>query len=272
MAGILRFFKRRKRLAEKARAYGPALGNVKVYCMFIGYPRSGHSLIGSLLDAHPNVVIAHEADTLRMVERRMPRNDIFVTLLENSRAYAEAGRAETGYSYEVPGQWQGRFSKLLVIGDKKGGQSALALLRNPHLLDELQRMLEAIALKIIHVIRNPFDNIATICTRGRSFDSAFDLYFSQCDSVARIRQRLGPNIVLDLRQETVIEAPKEALVKLWRFLNVEPLDDCLDACASIVYESPNKSRCKIDWTSEMIERVHERMADYDYLAGYTYET
>ncbi len=26
--------------------------------MFIGYPRSGHSLVGSLLDAHPNIIVA----------------------------------------------------------------------------------------------------------------------------------------------------------------------------------------------------------------------
>ena len=28
--------------------------DLKTYCMFLGYPRSGHSLIGALLDAHPD--------------------------------------------------------------------------------------------------------------------------------------------------------------------------------------------------------------------------
>ena len=28
--------------------------------VFIGYPRSGHSLIGSLLDAHPEVIVSDE--------------------------------------------------------------------------------------------------------------------------------------------------------------------------------------------------------------------
>ena len=35
--------------------------------MFIGYPRSGHSLIGSLLDVHPNAIVAHELDALKFV-------------------------------------------------------------------------------------------------------------------------------------------------------------------------------------------------------------
>ena len=40
---------------------------LQAYCMFIGYPRSGHSLVGSLLDAHPNIIIAHELNALQFV-------------------------------------------------------------------------------------------------------------------------------------------------------------------------------------------------------------
>ena len=52
MVGILRLFKRRKRLAEKARAYSPALDDVNVYFMFIGYPRSRHSFGGGCRALH----------------------------------------------------------------------------------------------------------------------------------------------------------------------------------------------------------------------------
>jgi hypothetical protein len=31
-----------------------SFAHVESFCMFIGYPRSGHTLIGSILDAHPN--------------------------------------------------------------------------------------------------------------------------------------------------------------------------------------------------------------------------
>ena len=36
------------------------LDNTETYCMFLGYQRSGHSLIGALLNAHPGTVIAHD--------------------------------------------------------------------------------------------------------------------------------------------------------------------------------------------------------------------
>ena len=36
------------------------IAGVKKFVFFIGYGRSGHSIIGSIMDAHPHVVIAHE--------------------------------------------------------------------------------------------------------------------------------------------------------------------------------------------------------------------
>src|SRR4051812_7341147 len=86
-----------------------AFSGVKTFCMFLGYPRSGHSLVGSLLDAHPNMVIAHELDVLKFVRAGFSCEQIFYLLLENSENYAKAGRKYSGYSYAVPNQWQGRF-------------------------------------------------------------------------------------------------------------------------------------------------------------------
>jgi len=37
------------------------------FVLFVGYPRSGHSLVGSLIDAHPHAIIAHEVKTLANV-------------------------------------------------------------------------------------------------------------------------------------------------------------------------------------------------------------
>ncbi|PSO51862.1 MAG: hypothetical protein BRC34_14235, partial [Cyanobacteria bacterium QH_1_48_107] len=51
--------------------------NVDKYCMFIGYPRSGHSLVGSLLDAHPNIIIAHELNALNFVDMGFNQQQIY---------------------------------------------------------------------------------------------------------------------------------------------------------------------------------------------------
>jgi hypothetical protein len=148
-----------------SRRYRELFAGVKTYCMFLGYPRSGHSLVGSLLDAHPNVIIAHELDVLKHVQARFSTNQIFYLLLENSRKLAARGRGYSGYSYEVANQWQGRFRELHVIGDKKGGGSSTRLHSNPGLLDSLCKTI-GIKTKFVHVIRNPYDCITTITSRN----------------------------------------------------------------------------------------------------------
>ena len=134
------------------------LAGVERYCMFVGYPRSGHTLIGSLLNAHPEMVIAHELDALAHVQAGFSRGQIFALLLDRDCAYNEAGRSSQGYTYDVPGQWQGRFEKLRVIGDKKGGRSSMRLRANPDLLGQVRRVI-GLPMRIIHEVRNPFDNI-----------------------------------------------------------------------------------------------------------------
>ena len=52
-----------------------------------------------------------------------------------------------------------------VIGDRKGQDTALALIDKMSLLDEIREVIQ-VPIKLIHVIRNPFDNIATMMLRA----------------------------------------------------------------------------------------------------------
>jgi hypothetical protein len=122
-------------------AYRRSFRDLETFCLFIGYPRSGHTLIGSLLDAHPNAVIADELDVLRFIQAGFSKNQIHYLLLRNSRKAAAGGRERTGYHYHVPGQWQGRYEKLRVIGDKMGGATALRLKFTPALMTSLAKIL-----------------------------------------------------------------------------------------------------------------------------------
>ena len=117
--------------------YRKDLEGIERYCMFIGYPRSGHSLVGSLLDAHPDIIIAHELDALRYVELGLTRDQIYSLILERSRQFTESGRVWSEYQYAVPNQSNGKYRELKVIGDKKGGITSLKLNENPMLLSRL---------------------------------------------------------------------------------------------------------------------------------------
>lgn len=255
-----------------SRPYRDLFAGVKTYCMFLGYPRSGHSLVGSLLDAHPNVIIAHELDVLKFVQAGFSKDQIFYLLLENSRKLAERGREYSGYSYVVANQWQGRFRRLEVIGDKKGGRSSTRLHSNPALLDSLYKTI-GIKTKFVHVIRNPYDCITTMTTRNTrnyTLENRIENYFSRVETVAAAKSRIHPLDIVDVRQESLIEEPKKWLRELCHFLGVDPSQDYIDDSAGIIFKSPQKSRHKLPWSPENIRLVAEKMKPYAFLAGYSY--
>ena len=56
------------RSREKTHEYASDFKDIETFCVFIGYPRSGHSLIASLLDAHPEMVFSNELNVLRYIK------------------------------------------------------------------------------------------------------------------------------------------------------------------------------------------------------------
>lgn len=238
--------------------------------MFIGYPRSGHSLVGSLLDAHPDAVIAHELGALPYVQRGASRNQLYWLILDADRRFTKSGRVWTEFTYAVPGQWQGRFRRLRVIGDKKGGNTTLALGEDPSLL---QAVADVVGDKmvLIHVVRNPFDNIATMHRRGfGTLDECADSYFSRCVINDSVRHTDGVT-VLDVRHEDVVENPSAQLGRLCSSLGLSTTTDYLADCASTVHAAPHRSRTEVTWPSETSDRVSQGILDFDFLDGYSFD-
>lgn len=250
------------------------------YCMFVGYPRSGHTLVGALLDAHPNMIVATELNALEFLERKYSRQQIYYLLIQNSQKHTVAGREWTGYSYKVPNQWQGRFQTLKVIGDKKGGASTRKFRTNPEILKLLQKRIN-IPIKFIHVIRNPYDNISTMYRRkslhftglirdSLDLESYVHGYFNLCETIDWLRKKIPAEDWFDIKHESLIENPQRVLQKLCNFLQVEAKNDYLESCASIVFKSPKKTRYNAPWTDKLIDLVSDKINQFSFLIGYSY--
>src|SRR5436190_10521519 len=117
-----------------ARRYAGLYEALSAYCTFIGQARSGSTLVGALLTAHPEVAIAHELDALKYVQHGISRNQLFALLLRHDRMFIEHGAHAQEFHYLVPNQWQGRFQKLKVIGDKRAAATSMRLRESPELL------------------------------------------------------------------------------------------------------------------------------------------
>ncbi|HEX7248704.1 MAG TPA: sulfotransferase, partial [Actinomycetota bacterium] len=247
------------------------IDGVRCYCMFIGYPRSGHSLVGSLVGAHRNAVISHELDALRYVQTGLIGRDLLYSMiLRRDREFGKAGRRWTGYDYSVPGQSQGRVEDLLVIGDKRGGGSTRRLGAHPDLLDRLERLVD-VDVRLIHVIRDPYDTIASMHRRGRQpLTASIERFFALCATNASIREH-RPGAVVDVRVEELIRRPAETVAGLVGSIGLDAPETYLGACAGIVFATPKRTRTSIDWPDHLIADVAHRMSSYDFLRGYSYE-
>jgi len=267
------FYVNKHKSLKSSKLYKENFEDIEKYCMFIGYPRSGHSIIGALIDAHPNAIIAHELDTLRYIEEGFDKNQIFYLLLINSKSFAKAGRTWDNYSYKVEKQWQGTFKKLKVIGDKKGGNSIKRIQSNPKLLQELYKTIDKLPIKFIHIIRNPYDNITTMAKKhfNNNLKNAIDEYFSLCETVKNIKKQIKKNDVIDMKHESFVLNPKSNLESICNFLGLDADVDYLKDCAKIVYNSPHKTRNDLKWTSNLINIVDNKIKEFEFLGGYSYD-
>jgi hypothetical protein len=254
------------------------LRGVETYCLFIGHARSGHSIVGALLDAHPQIVISDELDALRYVPYGFDRWQLTYGSLDIARRQAQtqrqkAGRGGQTYSYHVPGQWQGRAHDLRVVGDSRAGWTTRRLTADPELLDRLRERMSPLRVKFIHVVRNPFDNIATMMVRGgRTFDDAFAQYAANCEAIVPLSKRIGVEALARIRHEDLVGHPQAALVTLCDFLGVTPEPDYLEAASAILFRSPSRSREGVDWPAERLRKVEELVGRFDYLSGYGFDS
>lgn len=244
---------------------------VRAFCLFVGHPRSGHSLLGAMLNAHRNAVIAHELDAMSCVREGCSRDALYWLILRRDRRFTAAGSLGSGYRYEIPGGWQGRFESLRVIGDKRGGAASRAFAADPTLLARLRRLVR-VPLRLIQVVRNPWDNVATIAARERrSLADASAYYFSLWEAVERLRSELDEDELARVRHEDVIADPAGRLEALCRFLDLPSDPEYLGACASVVWPEPSESRHRVRWPERLREEIAERATRHALLARYRFE-
>lgn len=286
----------RLRAAKWRRAHGRSLSGVRSFLQFAGFPRSGHSLIGSLIDAHPDALVSHELDILGLLEAGWSQRDIFSLIGSESAAFMAHGRYWNGFAYVVPNQFNGRATAPTVIGDKKGDWAVRRTQHDPALLDRLHGAID-LPCKWLLVIRNPFDNIATMTLRrGKAYDrlriaspdtatfraalkaelgksiadhaddAMIDDFLGLCRGVAAMQARIAPKNWLGVGYEKFTQDPAAGLSRILSFLDLPDRDGFVVDATSIVREGNNRSRHSVAWSDTQIARVRDAIAEFDFLS------
>ncbi len=233
-------------------------------------------MIGSLLDAHPDVILSDEADALEYVQAGFSRDQIFHILLRQSRNEARKGRVTARrllpYSYQVHGQWQGQYRTLRVVGDSTAGSSTQALGLQPDLWEKIKYTMYGVDIKFIQVLRNPYDPISAMMARsGRTFENAIETYFSYCETLTKLRARMKPSQLFSIRYEDFVQNGEFKLTEICKFLGLQAEPDYLKACTQILHDSPETSRQWVSWDTTHIDQVAMKIQHYDFLHGYSFE-
>ena len=248
-----------------------AFQQVEAFCLLVGYARSGSTLFGSVLNAHPEMVIAHEADIMRYVHPGVSRNQLFGILLGRDREFAGIGRQWHGFDYAVPGHAQGEFTRLRVIGDKHAGRATRWLREDPTRLDRLRHVV-GVPLRVVHLVRNPFDNVASMArNRDIPVSRALEVYCGLSRGVDRIRRELTAEELLDVRYEDFLQHPESVIPAVCTFLGVAADGDYVTACATLMEAGGPRGRDTVTWSAEERDTLETLIGDLDMLKGYSFE-
>lgn len=253
------------------RRYRQEFAAVERFLLFIGYPRSGHSIVGALLNAHRDAVVAHEFDAAPLIASGCSREELFSHILARAYWFNMRGN-RANYLYAVPGQWQGRFETLRVIGDKRGGSVTRTLADRPDFFEQV-RSLVGIPLRLVHVVRNPFDNISAISIwHELSLAESVDFYFSHWETTARLDELCAPEELMVLHHEEMIRDSKGVVSRLLGFLELAVYPGYLEDCARVLFDKPTQTRRRLPWTPQLVREVEQRMRPHPLLEGYSFDS
>lgn len=253
---------------------------LQTFFLFIGYPRSGHTLIGAMLDAHFNAMCSIEVNVVSLAMRGFTRQQIFQYMHKRNNLFASKfGSKWTNYSYEIPGLSQGKCEQLIAIGDKKGAGTTKQLMADMNLLKRFESKMQ-LPVKMIHVVRNPFDNLATIALREQQkgllwnadvFKTKIDAFYKQAQTNEELIKR-NAGMVLTVHHEDIVANADKELRKIIAFLNLTATDEYFEKCAEVVNSEVHKTRYKVDWNAELKSQVESMLESIPFFNRYTWDS
>lgn len=253
---------RHRLLPDPPRAIAGKLDGVRRMVLFVGYPASGHTLLGSILNSHPHAVISNELDALFYFQHGVRGRKLLNAILRKDMKFEREGRRNTkGYTYQVGKQSLKSKPSLEIIGDKKGFPTARRLARRPELLPQLGASLN-LPVTVVHVVRNPFDIVGSFSKIAKSpMDAAFQLE-EMARLVSEARSGVADENWHTVRFEDLFDAPTETLESLFAVLGLEPGPEFVDTVRESLFESPPRPSARLTWTTELKDRVFT-LAEYD---------
>ncbi|KAI6655760.1 Sulfotransferase family protein [Oopsacas minuta] len=294
---------------------GKAGNMIKYFVLFIGYARSGHSIVAALLDAHPHIVISHELHAVqrwtnsRNETEPYNRYDLFNEIMNKARSttngkggFRSPNSTRKYYTLDVPGLYQGHYEDYIqIIGDKS--EEIIKFMKedlwsrwirrgSEDILLKLERFQYFVGcpLKIFHIVRNPYDNIATKFLYGISGEARKDALLGEnkliienanlsifvkrhINSLQKIRRYIDyfGERMLTLHHEDLITNPILSLKIMCNHMEIYCSNSYLEKASKSVFSTAMKSRQSVEWNQDMKTIINTAIQTYTFLNRYSFE-
>lgn len=244
--------------------------NLTSFLLIVGNARSGSTLLGAAIDAHPSAVISNESTGSWELWKKMSREQILTHIYDNAMAMAAARRPSEGYHYQI-GPAPNDKSAIVVAGDKMWNPSVLLMHGSAKILPDLENRLN-VPVKIIEAVRNPFDVIASMHQRsGLPVRDRIRWYFMHCEATAALHERLSAENLTVSHHADLLANPDLELTRLCKFLKLSPCASHIAAVKKALLPQPRKTSARIDWNPADVAEITRRMGDFGTLARYVNE-
>lgn len=243
---------------------------MKYFLNFMGYPRSGHTLVAAILNANPNVICSNQQNVYSLMENMDKQQLLNVVYNASDIGYFK----DTTRIVSVPKQ------EITVIGDKTGHRTVEILKGKPFRLGQLKEIIN-VPFKWIHVVRNPYDNLATWgllnyqnkmkngqkTTPRIELDSVIKKYSLLNETISKLRKSED---VLTVNHEYVITRMHNTLEEMANFLGISFDPQWRDNVRATVWKRPRITRNKLAWTAIQKQTVAKIIERYPWLNGYVF--
>ena len=243
---------------------------MKYFLSFMGYPRSGHTLVAAILNANPNVICSNQfnfyGDVINLTKDK---------LLQKINEGAD-GRyfKDSTQILHVPKR------EITVIGDKTGHRTVEILKNNPMKLGKMKAVVE-VPIKWIHVVRNPYDNLATWAklnhqnklknnkptNESEELNNVIQKYEELNETISKLKRSED---ILTVNHEYVITRMHNTLEEMANFLEISFDPKWRDHVRNTVWKKPRLTRNQVSWSQRQKAVVNDLTLKYEWLNGYVF--
>ena len=246
------------------------------------------------MDAHPNVVIAHVYFLFRKLKLKRNKgpsvnlSQLYSQLFYWSTVNDDFRNLEKGYSFNIDGSWQGRFTELKVIGDKSGRSAVVEYIKDR---DQQLAATVNVPIKVLQVVRNPLDMIATKVlftgspTKTTKVNATVEhkyRNFGLINKAATHFVNFTKEIIgmiydvglspLEVHCEDLISHPSKTISDICQFLDLECSPDYLQMCVDKTFKNVSESRHLVDWDPNTLPSLIEQLRSFPFFKKYNLST